>query len=84
MKDDTITPDEGNLRSSRASGSEILNNINSVLRNRQRQPSVQSQPTVYNQFTIQIDQYKHKIYTYGKLPFLIVLIPVIAYVSNYS
>ncbi|CAB4480607.1 hypothetical protein RhiirA1_445281 [Rhizophagus irregularis] len=80
MKDDTITPDEGNLRSSRASESEMLNNINSVLRNRQRQPSVQSQPTVYNQFIIQIDQYKHKIYTYGKLPFLIILIPVIAYI----
>ncbi|CAB4480618.1 unnamed protein product [Rhizophagus irregularis] len=71
MRIDTIITDEQNLSSSKTSGSEILNANNSALKHRQRQPSVQSQSTVDDQF---INQNKSGIITCGRCSILIVSI----------
>ncbi|GBC40491.2 uncharacterized protein OCT59_012508 [Rhizophagus irregularis] len=83
MKDDTITPDEENLRSPKistpgTSRSVTLDTNKPVLRNRQRQRSQSQPPTINYQSTRQIEQNK---------PFtnliLIILVILILFIASY-
>ncbi|CAB4444392.1 unnamed protein product [Rhizophagus irregularis] len=80
---------KGNLRSSRASGSE-MENANFALRNRRRQPPVQPQPIVNNTiYDIACDQFtrfirqisQHKI-VYGSILIGLIFIIYKCYISN--